>query len=42
MLIAYSIVGFIVYITLLLLGEMATQYPVAGMHNYPLISRVDD
>lgn len=33
MLIAYSIVGFIVYVTLLLLGEMATQYPVAGMYN---------
>jgi amino acid permease len=30
MLICYAIVGFIVYITLLLLGEMATQYPVAG------------
>lgn len=30
MLICYSIVGFIVYVTLLLLGEMATQYPVAG------------
>lgn len=30
MLICYAIIGFIVYITLLLLGEMATQYPVAG------------
>ncbi|KAF7321388.1 AA-permease domain-containing protein [Mycena kentingensis (nom. inval.)] len=30
MLICYSIVGFIVYITLLLLGEMATQFPIAG------------
>lgn len=30
MLICYSLVGFIVYVTLLLLGEMATQYPVAG------------
>lgn len=30
MLICYSIIGFIVYVTLLLLGEMATQYPVAG------------
>ena len=29
-LLCYGIVGFIVYITLLLLGEMATQYPVAG------------
>ena len=30
MLICYSLIGFVVYITLLLLGEMATQYPVAG------------
>jgi amino acid permease len=30
MLICYTIVGFIVYVTLLLLGEMATQYPIAG------------
>jgi hypothetical protein len=30
MLICYSVVGVVVYITLLLLGEMATQYPVAG------------
>lgn len=30
MLLCYGIVGFIVYVTLLLLGEMATQYPVAG------------
>jgi amino acid permease len=30
MLICYAIIGFIVYVTLLLLGEMATQYPVAG------------
>jgi AAT family amino acid transporter len=30
MLICYSIVGFIVYVTLILLGEMATQYPIAG------------
>ncbi|KAH8827969.1 amino acid permease-domain-containing protein [Flagelloscypha sp. PMI_526] len=30
LLIAYLITGFIVYITLLLLGEMATQYPIAG------------
>lgn len=30
MLLCYGIVGFIVYITLLLLGEMATQYPIAG------------
>jgi len=29
MLICYGIVGMIVYVTLLLLGEMATQYPVA-------------
>ena len=33
MLICYSIVGFIVYVTLLLLGELATQYPVAGSFN---------
>ncbi|KAA1469881.1 hypothetical protein DENSPDRAFT_835560 [Dentipellis sp. KUC8613] len=33
MLICYAIVGFIVYVTLLLLGEMATQYPVAGSFN---------
>lgn len=33
MLICYGTVGFIVYITLLLLGEMATQYPVAGSFN---------
>lgn len=32
-LICYSIIGFIVYVTLLLLGEMATQYPVAGSFN---------
>jgi amino acid permease len=30
MLICYAVVGYVVYITLLLLGEMATQYPVAG------------
>ena len=30
MLICYTLVGSIVYVTLLLLGEMATQYPVAG------------
>lgn len=29
-LVCYALVGFIVYVTLLLLGEMATQYPVAG------------
>ncbi|KAH9969781.1 amino acid permease-domain-containing protein [Russula dissimulans] len=33
MFICYSIVGFIVHVTLLLLGEMATQYPVAGSFN---------
>lgn len=32
-LVCYGIIGFIVYITLLLLGEMATQYPVAGSFN---------
>src|SRR5258707_10994707 len=30
MLICYSTVGFIVYVTLLLLGENATQYPIPG------------
>ena len=30
MLVCYGVIGFIVYVTLLLLGEMATQYPVAG------------
>ena len=30
MLVCYGITGFIVYVTLLLLGEMATLYPVAG------------
>lgn len=34
MLICYALVGFIVYITLLLLGEMATQYPVAGEYRF--------
>ncbi|KAL5536357.1 ALP1_2 [Sanghuangporus sanghuang] len=29
-LICYVVIGFIVYITLILLGELATQYPVAG------------
>ncbi|KAJ7188561.1 amino acid permease-domain-containing protein [Mycena filopes] len=33
MLICYALVGFIVYVTLLLLGEMATQYPIAGSFN---------
>jgi AAT family amino acid transporter len=32
-LICYCVVGFVVYVTLLLLGEMATQYPVAGSFN---------
>ena len=30
MLVCYTIIGFIVYVTLLLLGEMATQYPISG------------
>jgi len=33
MLICYAVVACVVYITLLLLGEMATQYPVAGSFN---------
>ncbi|KAF7375921.1 putative amino-acid permease PB1C11.02 [Mycena sanguinolenta] len=32
MLICYALVGIIVYVTLLLLGEMATQYPVAEVN----------
>jgi AAT family amino acid transporter len=35
-LICYTIVGFVVYVTVQLLGEMATQYPVAGECN-PLL-----
>ena len=38
MLLCYGIVGFIVWITLLLLGEMATQYPVAGESSSSLSS----
>lgn len=35
MLICYAVVAVVVYVTLLLLGEMATQYPVAGQNlNY--------
>jgi amino acid transporter, AAT family len=33
MIVCYAIVGFIVYVALLLLGEMATQYPVAGTYS---------
>ncbi|KAH8930757.1 hypothetical protein BT69DRAFT_1255261 [Atractiella rhizophila] len=33
LLICYTVIGFIVYLTLQLLGEMATQYPVAGSFN---------
>jgi AAT family amino acid transporter len=33
MLICYTVIAAIVYVTLLLLGEMATQYPVAGSFN---------
>ncbi|KAH0827603.1 amino acid permease/ SLC12A domain-containing protein [Lanmaoa asiatica] len=33
MLICYTLIGVVVYVTLLLLGEMATQYPVAGSFN---------
>jgi len=42
LLICYSIIGGIVYITLLLLGEMATQYPVAGSFNAYATRFVDD
>ncbi|KAH7097621.1 amino acid permease-domain-containing protein [Auriculariales sp. MPI-PUGE-AT-0066] len=41
-LICYSLVGGIVYITLLLLGEIATQYPVAGSFNAYATRFVDD
>ena len=41
MLICYAIVGFIVYLTLLLLGEMATQYPVAGEFRFLLFWKID-
>lgn len=33
-LVCYTLVGFIVYVTLLLLGEMGTQYPVAGEFSF--------
>lgn len=39
MLLCYGIIGFVVYVTLLLLGEMATQYPVAGEHFHLSSSR---
>ncbi len=35
-LICYTLVGCVVYVTLQLLGEMATQYPVAGEPYYCL------
>ncbi|KZV89992.1 hypothetical protein EXIGLDRAFT_838101 [Exidia glandulosa HHB12029] len=41
-LICYAFVGGIVYITLLLLGEIATQYPVAGSFNAYATRFVDD
>lgn len=40
MLICYTIVGFVVYVTLLLLGEMGTQYPVAGVFSPEIHSKV--
>jgi AAT family amino acid transporter len=42
MLICYTVIGFIVYIVLLLLGEMATQYPVAGSFNVYTTRFVDE
>ncbi|KAH7100732.1 amino acid permease/ SLC12A domain-containing protein [Auriculariales sp. MPI-PUGE-AT-0066] len=42
LLICYSLVGAIVYVTLLLLGEMATQYPVAGSFTIYATRFVDD
>ncbi|KIJ56132.1 hypothetical protein M422DRAFT_57648 [Sphaerobolus stellatus SS14] len=41
-LICYSIIGGIAYLTLLLLGEMATQYPVSGSFNAYATRFVDD
>ncbi|EJD52884.1 hypothetical protein AURDEDRAFT_180498 [Auricularia subglabra TFB-10046 SS5] len=41
-LICYALVGGIVYVTLLLLGEIATQYPVAGSFNAYATRFVDD
>jgi hypothetical protein len=38
MLICYTLVGGIVYVALILLGEMATQYPVAGMLTFLCLS----
>lgn len=38
-LICYGLVGFVVYVTLSLLGEMATQYPVAGMSKIAVLNR---
>ncbi|KAF8526868.1 amino acid permease/ SLC12A domain-containing protein [Hysterangium stoloniferum] len=40
--ICYAIIGFVVYITLLLLGEMATQYPISGSFNAYATRFVDD
>ncbi|KAF8575945.1 hypothetical protein K439DRAFT_1397757 [Ramaria rubella] len=42
LLICYFFIGIIVYLTLLLLGEMATQYPVAGSFNAYATRFVDD
>ncbi|GJJ11925.1 hypothetical protein Clacol_006163 [Clathrus columnatus] len=41
-LICYSIIGAVVYVTLLLLGEMGTQYPVSGSFNAYATRFVDD
>jgi AAT family amino acid transporter len=40
LLLCYGLVGFIVYVTLQLLGEMATHYPVAGKSTPSLNFRV--
>ncbi|KAG8824843.1 hypothetical protein FRC19_000954, partial [Serendipita sp. 401] len=42
MLICFTLNGFIVYVTLLLLGEMATQYPVAGSFTSYATRFIDD
>lgn len=40
MLICYAVVGAVVYVALLLLGEMATQYPIAGTYQTAFVKRI--
>lgn len=42
LLITYLIIGFIVYVTLILLGEMSTTYPTASAFNSYAIRFIDD